>query len=249
MTYTIEIVLETIVENYIKILKNNLNGIYLHGSLAMDCFNSKKSDIDLLIVVEDNITHEDKKKIIDGLINIEKDISRNCIEMSIVLEEKIKHFQPPMDFILHYSKVHKDKYLENGFMCEDSKDPDLTAHLAIINARGKCLYGKAIDELGINISEEEFIDSIIDDLNYSSEDISIQPEYVILNLCRTLKHLDDKTFSSKLEGGNWAKNRYGVRIGNVISEMLYNYTSTDSSHIYNENENKYAAGELLKLIK
>jgi len=147
MTYTIEIVLETIVENYIKILKNNLTGIYLHGSLAMDCFNSEKSDIDLLIVVEDNITHEDKKKIIDGLINIEKDVSRNSIEMSIVLEEKIKHFQPPIDFILHYSKIHKDKYLKNGFMCEDSKDPDLTAHLAIINSRGKCLYGKAIDEL------------------------------------------------------------------------------------------------------
>ena len=30
----------------------NLTGVYLHGSLAMGCFNPKKSDIDLLVVVE-----------------------------------------------------------------------------------------------------------------------------------------------------------------------------------------------------
>jgi hypothetical protein len=34
------------------ILKENLVGMYLHGSLAMDCFNPARSDIDLF---EDHI--------------------------------------------------------------------------------------------------------------------------------------------------------------------------------------------------
>jgi len=35
-----------------KILGNNLVGIYLHGSAAMGCFNPKKSDLDLILIVK-----------------------------------------------------------------------------------------------------------------------------------------------------------------------------------------------------
>ena len=35
-----------------KILKENLTGIYLHGSSVMGCFNPEKSDIDLIVVVD-----------------------------------------------------------------------------------------------------------------------------------------------------------------------------------------------------
>ncbi|MDO4667672.1 MAG: nucleotidyltransferase domain-containing protein [Streptococcus sp.] len=44
------------VENSHQILGENLVGIYLHGSVAMGCFNDKKSDIDLLVVVNNDIT-------------------------------------------------------------------------------------------------------------------------------------------------------------------------------------------------
>ena len=37
------------------ILGDNLTGIYLHGSAVMGCFNDKKSDIDLLVVVKNDI--------------------------------------------------------------------------------------------------------------------------------------------------------------------------------------------------
>ena len=38
-----------------KILGDNLIGIYLHGSAVMGCYNEKKSDIDLLVVVKETI--------------------------------------------------------------------------------------------------------------------------------------------------------------------------------------------------
>ncbi|MDF2804920.1 MAG: hypothetical protein K0S61_4825, partial [Anaerocolumna sp.] len=37
-------ILDAFVESYCNILKNNLIGIYLHGSLAMGCFNPESSD-------------------------------------------------------------------------------------------------------------------------------------------------------------------------------------------------------------
>lgn len=40
--------------------KKTLTGIYLHGSMAMGCFNPEKSDIDLIVVIEDNISDRQK---------------------------------------------------------------------------------------------------------------------------------------------------------------------------------------------
>ena len=43
-----------------EIIREKLTGIYLHGSLAMGCFNPDKSDIDLIIIIEENISDEQK---------------------------------------------------------------------------------------------------------------------------------------------------------------------------------------------
>ena len=38
----------------------NLVGIYLHGSLAMESFNPVSSDVDLLVVVRDRLSRDEK---------------------------------------------------------------------------------------------------------------------------------------------------------------------------------------------
>lgn len=50
-----EDILNVIVTKYENILKNNLIGIYLHDSMAMNCFNIDISNIDFLIVIEKKI--------------------------------------------------------------------------------------------------------------------------------------------------------------------------------------------------
>ena len=53
MSNDYEKVIDELIEQTKGILKNNLIGIYLHGSAAMECFNPSKSDIDLIIIVKD----------------------------------------------------------------------------------------------------------------------------------------------------------------------------------------------------
>ncbi|MBP5186668.1 MAG: nucleotidyltransferase domain-containing protein, partial [Clostridiales bacterium] len=48
--------LNTYVGRSRNILKDNLTGIYLHGSAVMGCFNPEKSDIDLIVVVNEPLT-------------------------------------------------------------------------------------------------------------------------------------------------------------------------------------------------
>ena len=44
------LITDRLTEESRKIFGENLTGVYLHGSLAMGCFNPDKSDIDLIIV-------------------------------------------------------------------------------------------------------------------------------------------------------------------------------------------------------
>jgi Nucleotidyltransferase domain. len=60
----IKLILDEIVKSYYGILKDNLVGIYLHGSLALGCFNPKVSDIDFLIVVRDKLPLEVKREVV-----------------------------------------------------------------------------------------------------------------------------------------------------------------------------------------
>jgi|GEM_PF-6933044 len=45
--------LNDIVANFREEVGSNLVGIYLHGSLAMGCFNATTSDVDFLVVVKE----------------------------------------------------------------------------------------------------------------------------------------------------------------------------------------------------
>ena len=59
---TLRLIIKKFVEQSQHILDNNLVGIYLHGSAVMGCFNDKKSDIDLLVVVNSSLSDKDKLK-------------------------------------------------------------------------------------------------------------------------------------------------------------------------------------------
>ncbi|MGG3622825.1 nucleotidyltransferase domain-containing protein [Bacillus gobiensis] len=65
INHTIE-KLSSILQNH---LQSNLAGIYLHGSLAMNCFNPIHSDIDLLVICKSKLTDDSlKRRLIDDMM-------------------------------------------------------------------------------------------------------------------------------------------------------------------------------------
>src|SRR5260370_1294034 len=122
-------------------LRSNLIGIYLHGSLAMGCFNPRRSDIDLLVVTQDGITVETKRDIVQYLLA--SSLSPGPIEISFLVQRDIQPFQHPLPYDLHYSESWREKYTraladETWRTWNDEKkhDNDLAVHLTIIRARG-----------------------------------------------------------------------------------------------------------------
>ena len=146
--------LESITEAFVtasrEILGENLVGIYLHGSAVMGCFNEKKSDIDLLVVVDGEIPDEVKKRYLDMVVRLNGDAPEKGIEMSVVRKDVCRPFVYPTPFELHFSVSHLEWYRENpaDYIAKmKGVDRDLAAHFTVICHRGKCLYGKGIQDV------------------------------------------------------------------------------------------------------
>ncbi len=52
----VQVQIECLTETFKIQIAENLIGIYLHGSLAFGCFNPLRSDIDLLVVTQREMT-------------------------------------------------------------------------------------------------------------------------------------------------------------------------------------------------
>lgn len=189
------------------ILGNNLIGIYLHGSAAMGCFNDKKSDVDLLVVVKKDISKEIKRQYMDMVITLNRKAPLKGIELSIVKETVCKPFIYPTPFELHFSIAHLNWYLSNPeeyIEKMNGTDKDLAAHFTIVYHRGETLYGREIKSVFSEVSSEYYMDSLWADIQNAKEDIIENTMYITLNLCRVLAYKKERLILSKQEGGEWA---------------------------------------------
>ncbi len=198
-------VLESIASLFKEELNDNLAGIYLHGSLAMGCFNPETSDIDLLVVVRRKLTLQTASRIAKRLLVIDDELpNEGGIELSVVLESSLNEFVYPTPFEFHYSPLHRDKYrTDENYICGGREDPDLAAHLVVAYHRGAALYGKPLREMMRPIDKRFYVKSILYDVEDALQGILETPEYYVLNLCRVLYYLKEGVVSSKREGGEW----------------------------------------------
>ncbi|WHZ55826.1 aminoglycoside adenylyltransferase domain-containing protein [Metabacillus hrfriensis] len=185
--------LNELIELFIEVCKNNLSGIYLHGSLAMNGFNKEASDVDILTVVKSSMKIKEKRMLLNGLQTLKSELPAKGIELSVITKDSIHHFDYPTPYEFHFSKEYKE--LDAGF------DYDLAAHMMVVFHRGKCLYGMGIQNQFKPMDEKYYTDSILRDV--LNAPINENPLYYTLNLCRVLAYLKEKRIMSKKEGGEW----------------------------------------------
>lgn len=189
-------------------LSGNLVGIYLHGSLAMGCFNPDRSDIDLLAITLRGMPVEIKRDIVEMLLR--SSLAPRPIEISFLVEQELHPFRHPMPYDLHFSEAWRDQYtlaLENGtwrnWNDEKRHDNDLAAHLTITRKRGICLYGKPAREVLPAVPPEYYAAAITGDFEDALREREQMLDYFVLNACRMLAFLREGHILSKDEGGSW----------------------------------------------
>ena len=135
---------------------------------------SKKSDIDFIVVVKENMSPATKKAFMDMVVELNSHGSAKGIEMSIVKSDVCKPFVYPMPFELHFSVMHVNWYQDNPddyIQKMNGTDEDLAAHFTIIRNRGICLEGLPIKDVFGEVPKEAYLDSIWQDIAEGEEDI------------------------------------------------------------------------------
>lgn len=225
-------------KKYKEILNDNLVGIYLHGSIALNCFNWEKSDIDFIVVINERLSQETKLQLLQVLEDLRLEAPKKGLEMSVVLKEYCVSFKYPTPYELHYSNQWLEKYLENPlFLCgeEIKTDKDLAAHFTIIRHVGIALYGQSIEEVFRKVPKENYIDSIKGDIEDAKIEIMDNSMYIVLNLCRVLAYIKEDLIISKEQGALWGLENLPKEYSNILKDALNSYR-TDIIMNINKNE-------------
>lgn len=228
-----QFVLDQVVDLFKKELQNNLIGIYLHGSLAMGCFHAESSDIDLIIVVAEKLSHQHMRRLAQKIIAIENTMAnRQGLELSLVLESSLQNLVYPPPFELHYSAFHRERYqTDTHYICGGFADADLAAHYTVIYHRGMVLYGKPIHETFLPVDRQYYVQAILNDVEQAVQDIAGSPTYYTLNLCRVLYYLKENIVSSKKEGGEWGLSALPFEYHSIIERALHAYLQGEQSTV------------------
>lgn len=212
-------------------LGDNLVGIYLHGSLAMGCFNPERSDIDLLVVTRHVMPIEIKRDMVELLLRSSQ--APQPIEISFLVEPEMHPFRHPLPYDLHYSESWRERYTEalaNGSWLAWNDEPrfdyDLAAHLTIVRARGICLYGKPAQDVFPVVPAPSYADAILRDFDEALREREQMPVYFVLNACRVLAFLREGHIFSKDEGDSWGLHALPTEQRDIVAWALDMYRGT-----------------------
>jgi streptomycin 3"-adenylyltransferase len=243
-------ILDNIKNSYSTILGDNLVGIYVHGSIAMNCFRWNTSDIDYIVVIDKEITEEQKLLLMRATVEQNELAPAKGIEMSVVLAKHCKEFKYPTPFELHFSNMHLQWFREDpsGY-CKNmsGEDADLAAHFTIIHRYGIVLCGKEVKEVFSDVPKEAYVDSIRADICEATSSVMENPVYYILNLCRVAAYVESGLVLSKEQGGEWGLEFLNSGYHSLLISALECYR-TGKEMIINHQEATEYCDAMLKQI-
>lgn len=236
---TVKKQINNIVDGLTILLKNNLLGIYLHGSMVLDAFDEKSSDIDVIVVIDNCLSVSEKIDIGKYLLSLN---NKPCpLDFEIITNDDfmVSHFYFSDYWASKYELITTEGENEQNLLSAVFSDGDIIVDLKLVKQKGICLYGIPINELFPDISDEIYFNSItskVDDFYVESENDE-QSSYLILTLCRILSFKKKGEIFSKRKAAEWALNELPSSFHPVILSALYKkygfgnevlYTSADA---------------------
>jgi len=206
-------------------------GVYLHGSLAMQCFYRAKSDVDVLVVVPETLSEAERGQVARTLAQ------RSCdrpmlgdFELSVLTAAQAATHRHPRPFEVHYSAAWTEAVLADrvDYGIEHA-DPDLAAHITVVRQRGAVVGGPSPVDLFADVPHDDYLAAILADLEdvLSGQQLLSAPYYGVLNACRVLATLElgPGTVLSKQEGAVWARESLPAAHLPLVEQALEWYRS------------------------
>lgn len=202
----IMVTIEKITMYLYKLLREDFIGLYVHGSLVLGGFNGEKSDIDLIVIIEKELSLEQKVNLTQFFLRVSS--NPYPIEISFLTKLNLCQWRHPFPYSFHYSEYWREAYsneIENDQFKHLSNinlvDYDLAAHITVLHYKGVCLYGPKINSIFPEIPKIDYKDSLKREFTDCLELIESKPVNSILNLLRIFFYLKNELILSKSEAG------------------------------------------------
>ncbi|KMJ59909.1 hypothetical protein AB685_03395 [Bacillus sp. LL01] len=254
----IEKYINKILKEIKNITKDNFSGLYIHGSLAMGGFNPERSDVDVLVVVRDSLNSLKQQKLAECLLALSN--NPYPLEISFLTQNQLENWTHPSPYEFHYSEAWRERFqmeLATGFFQALSEkghkeDPDLAAHITILNHRGICIEGPPIRDVFPIIPRAHYLSSILADYRDCLENIEKDPIYCVLNLVRVYWFIKDGVISSKQEAGEYGLSSFPKEFKGTFLKVTESYQGRHLSDFHKEELRKvrnYMKSEIEKYEK
>lgn len=202
-------------------------GLYLHGSLALGGFQPARSDLDLIAVVRQRPEAAARRGFAAALLELSG--APQPVEISVLTAGDLRAWRHPFPYALHFSEAWRARCaadLAAGAEADwaGGLDPDLAAHLTVLNARGLGLAGPPIAALFPRVPPADFLAALRSDLEWARPRLAEQPAYAVLNAARIQAYVRTGRILSKAEGGAWARAHADPRWRPALDAALAVYT-------------------------
>jgi streptomycin 3"-adenylyltransferase len=187
--------LEALTAEVAAVLGKRLVGVYAHGSLLLGGYLPTRSDIDVLVVVEDCLTPEEQADLAARLSEEALPCPAVGLELSVVLRSVAATPTARPAFELHVTTAPQDRKVVDGH--GHPGDLDLVLHFAVCHALG---YGPFVE-----VPPSRVLGQVADELGWAAE--HNPSEYAVLNACRAWRYAVDGALVSKVDGGRWVERR------------------------------------------
>ena len=131
--------------------------------------------------------------------------------MSVVKLETVRRPVDAPPYELHLATEAARVHLDDG-----TGDTDLVMAIAVCRERGRILAGPLGNEVFGRVPRHMLLRAFAEEIPWGLE--HAPPEYAVLNACRSWRFLKQGELCSKVEGGEWARDR--VENGSLVEAAL-----------------------------
>ena len=213
-------------ERLATLMRENLVGIYAHGSLAFDCFQWNSSDIDFIAVVRRPMTVKEKVDFVRTMEELSDEAPPKGFECSVMLESVCREMPYPAPYEVHFSNMWRQEIRQDaeGYCSRpQGTDPDLTTH--VLAMRHSCIpvLGPGVLKVFGPVKKEDCLHAMRLDTQQMETQMEKNPIYTVLTLCRAVAYKQQNLVLSKVEGGAWAMQHMPTRYQAVVQAALNAY--------------------------
>ncbi|MFZ9858083.1 MAG: aminoglycoside adenylyltransferase domain-containing protein [Roseiflexaceae bacterium] len=175
--------------------------VVIHGSVALGDYQPGRSDLDVLVFSQGALTPPQHIQLATTMLELSG--LPAPLEISVIDQALLAEWVHPVPFYFHYSEDWRTTIQaaladEAHEWIHDRTDADVSAHMMIAHHHGVMVYGEVPLPLP---TPAQALAAVWYDIADAEEQVVSSPEYVILNLCRTIRWLEHGEVHSKGSAG------------------------------------------------